>query len=88
MKLKYEFCINQMGDEFVAVPLGNSVVDFNGILKLNEVAAFIVEQLNSDIEYDALVETVAKRFSSEIQEAKDNVDYIVSGLKDANLLAE
>ena len=88
MKLKYEFCINQMGDEFVAVPLGNSVVDFNGILKLNEVAAFIVEQLNSDVEYDALVETVAKRFDSNIQDAKENVDYIVSGLKDANLLAE
>ncbi len=88
MKLKYEFSINQMGDDFVAVPLGNGVIDFNGILKLNETAAFIIEKLNSDITFDSLVECVAEHFACEKKDAKDNVDSIVSELKEAKLLVE
>lgn len=88
MKLKYEFSINQMGDNYVAVPLGDSIVEFNGILKLNKEAAYIIEALNSDITYDKLVETVAEHFACEAAEAKENVDSIVSDLKEADLLAE
>lgn len=88
MKLKYKFSINQLGDHFVAVPLGDSIVGFNGILKLNESAAFIVERLNSDITYDQLVENVVERFTCEISDAKENVDSIISSLKEASLLTE
>lgn len=88
MRLKYEFSINQIGDNYVAVPLGSSIVSFNGILKLNQEAAYIIETLNSDITYDKLLETVAEHFACDVEEAKENVDSIVSGLKEADLLAE
>ncbi len=46
MKLKYEFVIMDMGDEFSAVPVGDET--FPGILKLNDIGAEIMEQLKEE----------------------------------------
>ena len=86
MKLKYNFVINQLGDSFIAVPVADLAVEFNGVLKLNESAAYIVEQLNSEIAYEDLCAKVAANFSAADEDAKANVDKILEGLKGANLL--
>lgn len=88
MKLKYNFIVNKVADNYMAVPVGNDVVDFNGILKLNETAAFIIEQLNEEITYDALVSAVKQHFDSENSAAVKSVDNIVNVLKENNLLTE
>ena len=88
MKLKFEFIIEKMGENNIAVPVGNAIVDFNGILKLNETAAFIIEKLNNEISMDDLVFAVSEKFGCDKNAAIENVEYIVNGLKEANLLAE
>lgn len=88
MKLKYEFTIEKIGDNNIAVPSGSAIVDFNGILKLNETAAFIIEKLNDEISMDDLVFAVSEKFSCDKNAASENVEYIINGLKESNLLAE
>ena len=48
MKLRFEFTIMDMGDEFAAVPVGDDSAKFHGMLKLNAVSADILEQLKED----------------------------------------
>ena len=48
MKLKYEFTIMDMGDEYAAVPVGDDAEKFHGMLKLNKESANILEQLKED----------------------------------------
>lgn len=48
MKLKYNFTIMDIGDEFAAVPVGDDAAKFHGMLKLNAVSADILEQLKED----------------------------------------
>lgn len=88
MKLKYNFMVNEIGDDFVAVPVGECVIDYNGIIKLNETAAFIVDKLNNDISLDDLVLAVTEKFACGKDCALENVECIVSGLKDAGLIVE
>ena len=88
MKLSYNFVVNQMGDNFVAVPVENAIVDFNGILKLNGAAAFIVELLNSEITYEDLIKKSIERFDCSNDDAVSNIDYVLQGLRDAKLLIE
>ena len=45
MKLKYEFVINNVAGETVAVSVGNNDGRFNGYIKLNETGAFIFKML-------------------------------------------
>ena len=39
-----------MGDEYAAVPVGDDAERFHGMLKMNEMAADILEQLKEDTE--------------------------------------
>ena len=48
MKLRYEFTIMDMGEEFAAVPVGEDASKFNGMLKLNAISADILEQLKEE----------------------------------------
>ncbi|MBR4910503.1 MAG: PqqD family protein [Clostridia bacterium] len=50
MKLKYEFTVMDMGDEFAAVPVGEDAAKFHGMLKLNKASAEILELLKEETE--------------------------------------
>lgn len=88
MKLKYQFVVNKIADNFVAVPVGDNVIDFNGALQLNDGAAFIIEQLNQEISYDDIINNLVERFGCDIETAKNNLDPIINELKDNDLLVE
>ncbi len=45
MKLRYEFTIMDMGDEYAAVPVGDDADKFHGMIKLNKDSAEILEQI-------------------------------------------
>ena len=45
MKLKYQFVINNVAGETVAVSVGDTSGRFNGYIKLNETGAFIFKKL-------------------------------------------
>lgn len=48
MRLRYEFTIMDMGDEYAAVPVGDDAERFHGMLRLNDVSAEILELLRED----------------------------------------
>ncbi len=88
MKLKYTFMINELGDSFVAVPMSDSLESFNGVLKLNEGGAFIIETLNNEISYEDLCAKVAEKFSITVEEAKENMEPLFEKLREENLIEE
>ena len=74
MKLKYNFIINQVADNMVAVPVGNDLAGFSGFLKVNEIGAEILEILKEE----ATVEEVAAKMlekhpESNMEEALETV---------------
>ena len=45
MKLKYQFVINNVAGETIAVSVGDNDGRFNGYIKLNETGSFIYKML-------------------------------------------
>ena len=88
MKLKYTFMINELGDSFVAVPMSDSLESFNGVLKLNEGGAFIIETLNNEISHEDLCAKVAEKFSITVEAAKENMEPLFEKLREENLIEE
>lgn len=87
MKLKYEFVINKVAGEIVAVSVGNTAGAFNGYIKLNDTGAFIFEQLKKE----TTREEVIKKLCAEYPDASENdavesVDELLQKLNEAELL--
>ena len=55
MKLKYEFTTTELGDEIIAVPVGDNAREFSGVLNLNSSAAAILKLLQKDTTVEQVV---------------------------------
>lgn len=87
MKLKYDFVVNNVAGETVAVSVGDTCDRFNGYIKLNETAAFIFELLKNDTSRDEIVALVQKKYPDATnKEACESVDELLGKLSKAGLL--
>ena len=87
MKLKYNFVINQVADQMVAVPIGDDLGEFNGFIKMNDVGADIFELLKEDTTVDEMVEALKVKYTDATEEeVRENVVDFTDKLKESGIL--
>ena len=86
MKLKPDFQIVQMVDDYMLVPAGDEIDSFNGTVILNEVSAFLLEQLKEDLEKEDLVERLVEEFDVDPATARADVDAAVEKMHEIGIL--
>ena len=73
MKLKCEFEIVDMGDEWVAVPVGQDADNVSGVVKLNSTGKEILELLKVVDTEEGLLSVLNKRYDNDSEELKNLV---------------
>lgn len=87
MKLKYQFVINNVAGETVAVSVGDTSGRFNGYIKLNETGAFIFKKLKSDTTREEIINSLMIEYPDATRDdAANSVDELIEKLKGADLL--
>ena len=62
MKLRYEFSVMEMDGEYMAVPVGENAGSFNGMLRMNEVSAEILDLLKENTTPEAVHRILRERY--------------------------
>ncbi|MBO5639745.1 MAG: PqqD family protein [Oscillospiraceae bacterium] len=62
MKLRYEFSVMEMDGEYMAVPVGENAVQFNGMLRMNDVSAEILDLLKEDTTPETVHRILRERY--------------------------
>ena len=88
MKLKNEFIKSTIADECIVIPVGERVVDFSGIIKLNETGEFLWDRLQRDTTKETLCSEMLKEHGVDEAQAMEDVEAFLSLLKEKNLLEE
>ena len=88
MKLKYEFETTELGDQIIAVPVGENAGDFKGVLTLNASAAAILKLLQKDTTADEIVSVLTEEYEGTKEEMTAFVERFINKLRDENLLSE
>ena len=86
MKLKHTFEIVNMGDELIAVPVGESSQQLHGVVKLNKEGFEIIELLQKDITEEDIVVRLANKYENSIDELKLLVHSYIKHLQEYELL--
>ena len=86
MKLKPDFQIVQMANDYMLVPTGDQIDSFNGTVILNEVSAFMLNQLKENLEKEDLVERLVMEFDVESATAREDVDVAIEKMKQIGIL--
>lgn len=88
MKLKEGFLLHRTGDETLAVASGPAAEVFNGLIRNNETAGFILEQLQRPTTEAAIVDAMEARYDAPRTQIAADVHRIVERLQAEGFLDE
>lgn len=86
MKLKEGYMVREVAGSKIVVPVGERTVDFNGIITLNETAAFLWEKLAVGAEQADLLAAMLAEYDVDEATAAADIAVFLQKLKDADLL--
>ncbi len=86
MKLKYEFVIEEVAGQKIAVAVGEETKK-SGFIKLNNTGAYIMKMLQNDVSTEDVVSAIQTDFEVEnVNQVKEAVVQFIDNLKKADLI--
>ena len=73
--------LTELGSDFVLVPTGKAAERFHGVAKLNETAAFIVRQLQSETDEDAILDAMGEEYEGTREQFARSVEITLAQLR-------
>lgn len=86
MKIREDFILRKIADTYVVVPVGQAVVDFSGLINLNETGALLFKTLQQGSSENQLVDVLLQQYDVSREIAQKDVQNFISEVKDANIL--
>ena len=83
MKRNTDFMLRDIAGEVILVPTGAATQQFNGMITLNEVAAFIWKNLDESKSKEELVDKIMDEFEVDVYKRQGNIRtlrYLASGI--------
>ena len=65
MKIKENYMLRKVADCYVVVPIGAAVAEFNGMINLNEVGAFLWQKLESETTFEEVLASMLEEYDVE-----------------------
>ena len=82
MKIKDGFILRKIAGEDIVVPIGNNIADFNGVIRLNESAAFLWKVLQEEISKEDLVNSLIEEYEIDKSLATNDVEGFLNILEE------
>jgi len=86
MKIAEGFILRNVVDEWIVMPEGSNIKNFEGAIVLNEVSAFIWKQLEAPISREDLLKAILDEFEIDEHEAAADMDEFLGELEEQNFL--
>ena len=88
MRLKADFEIVEIADEYLAIPVGEMATFFHGVIALSEPAAFILRQMKESKSQRELCELIVNEYNIDVATAEIDVKGFVSKAIEIGLIEE
>ena len=79
MKLKSGFITHESGDEHITVTAGTTA--FNGLIRSNQTAGFIIECLKESTSKEAIIEKLLEKYDVSSEQVTKDVEKILDALQ-------
>jgi hypothetical protein len=87
MKIKSGFMLRELAGEWVVVPLGERVVEFNGIITISESGALLWKQMEQmDVTEDEMVKVMLTEYEIDKETARNDIREFINIIKEKKLV--
>lgn len=89
MKIKPGFLLREIAGSWIVVPIGQRVVEFNGLLSLSESGALLWHKLEKEVEKEEeLVNALTEEYDIDVETAKEDVREFISSIRERGLIEQ
>lgn len=88
MKIKEGYMLREVAGSYVVVPLGQAALDFNGMITLNEMGAFLWKKLEQGSTKEALLEAVLEEYEVTQERALAGIESFLNKIKEEKFVEE
>ena len=88
MKLEKEFVLREIAGDYVIIPVGKTVIEFNGLITVNEVGVSIWNMLQNEVTFDQIVQVILNEYEVEESVAREDIREFLDQLIDGGILTE
>jgi len=88
MKVRGNYIMRKIAGTYVIIPVEDSVADLDGVIAVNDTAAFLFSKLMEEITFDELIENLVSEYDVTEEEAQKDVHDFITILKERNMLEE
>lgn len=86
MKIEKEFVLREIAGDYVIIPTGKTVLEFNGLATINEVGVFLWKLLQDEISEEELVNKLLEEYDVDEETARTDVAEFIDVLVDNKVL--
>ena len=81
-----KYLLREVAGEYLLVPIGESSVQFNSLVTMNETGAFIWKKLDKGMDTEQIAEVLTKEYTISLQQAKNDVIEFINYLKNKSII--
>ena len=86
MKLDKEFVLREIAGDYIIIPTGKTVLEFNGLITVNEVGVFIWNMLKDEVTMDDIVAKIVEEYEVEDAVARADAQEFIDKLVEGGIL--
>jgi hypothetical protein len=88
MRIKEGFLVRKIADTRIVVPIGERVIEFKGLMTLNDPGYFIWECLSDDITYPQLLSAILDEYEVDEATARTDLNEFLESARQSGVLEE
>lgn len=86
MRVEKDFILREIAGDYIIIPTGKTVLEFNGLITVNEVGVSIWNMLQEDVTLEEIVQGILDEYDVEESVAKEDVEEFLNTLVDGGIL--
>lgn len=86
MELKKEFIMRNIAGDYILVPVGKTALEFNGLITINDIGAFIWRNLNTVTTEEEILDKILNEYEVDEVTAKEDLEEFLSLLRKVEII--
>lgn len=87
MKVDKEFVLREIVGEYIIIPTGKTVLEFNGLITVNEVGISLWNMLQNEVSFEELVQGILDEYDVDEETAKEDTKEFLNRLVEGGILS-
>ena len=86
MRVEKEFVLREIAGDYIIIPTGKTVLEFNGLVTVNEVGVLLWKMLQEEVTFEDLVKGVLEEYDVDEDTARADIQEFLDKLTENNIL--